>query len=148
MQEVAGDLWEYLGKGIVAITTNGYVTRDGRAILGYGVARQAGVLFPDLDKRLGRRLIDGGNQVHDLGNGLVSFPVEESPWSLPDLRLIRKSARELRTMADHHGWTMVIVPRPGCGGGGLNWSDVAPLLLEFFDERFHVITMDTGQPNR
>jgi hypothetical protein len=140
MLEVNGDIWSYLGKGIVAITTNGYVTRDGRAVLGQGVARQAGDLFPDLARRLGQELREGGNRVHDLGDGLVSFPVEDSPWSLPDLCLIRKSAGQLRELADQNDWPLVVVPRPGCGGGGLNWRDVAPLLDGVFDGRFHVIT--------
>lgn len=140
MHELTGDLWDYLGRGIIAITTNGYVTRDGRAVLGLGVARQAGELFTDLDVRLGLVIRDGGNHVHELGDGLVSFPVEDSPWSLPDLRLIRRSARELRELVDRRGWPQVVVPRPGCGGGGLDWSDVAPILAETFDSRFHVIT--------
>ena len=90
MQEVAGDLWGYLGKGILAITTNGAVTRDGRAIFGQGVARQAGERFPHLAVELGTAIRTGGNHVHPLSNGLVSFPVEDSPWALPDLRLIRR----------------------------------------------------------
>ncbi len=148
MQEVTGDLWGYLGKAVIVITTNGYVTRDGRAILGNGVARQAGELFSGLDRWLGWLLREGGNRVHDLGDGLVSFPVEDSPWSNPDLRLIRTSARQLRELADRKGWRQVIVPRPGCGGGGLDWSEVAPLLAEVFDERFRVISVDTDRCNR
>ena len=140
MQEVTGNLWDYLGRAIIAITTNGYVTRDGRAVLGYGVARQAGELFPDLERRLGRVIREGGNHVHDLGEGLVSFPVEDSPWALPDLRLIRCSAGELRELVDRRRWPTVIVPRPGCGGGGLDWKNVSPILEEYFDHRFQVIT--------
>lgn len=145
MREETGDLWAYLGKGIIAITTNGYLTRDGRAVLGQGVAKQACEFFPDLGKWLGWAIRDGGNHVHELGEGLVSFPVEESPWALPDLRLIKQSARELRELVDLRGWPLVVVPRPGCGGGGLNWHDVEPLLAEFFDERFHVITAGLGR---
>ena len=140
MQEVVGDLWSYLGKGIIAITTNGYVSRDGRAILGHGVARQAGKRFPGLARELGAAIGAAGNHVHLLTRGLVSFPVEDSPWSLPDPELIRRSARELRELADCLGWPLVVVPRPGCGGGGLDWKDVAPLLAGTFDARFHVIT--------
>lgn len=145
MQEVTGDLWAYLGKGIVAITTNGAVTRDGRAIFGQGVARQAGERFPHLASELGAAIRRGGNHVHPLSNGLVSFPVEDSPWSLPDPALIRRSAKELRELAGRMGWPLVVVPRPGCGGGGLTWREVAPLLVEVFDERFYVITAGAGR---
>lgn len=74
-----------------------------------------------------------------MGDGLVSFPVEESPWAVPDLHLIRRSALELRAFADVEGWAQIIVPRPGCGGGGLAWEDVRLLLADVFDDRFTVI---------
>lgn len=140
MREITGDIWSYLGQGIIAITTNGHVTKNGDAVVGSGVARQALERFPDLQHRLGAALRSGGNHVAVLGNGLVSFPVEESPWALPELRLIRRSAEELRRLADQEGWQTIIVPRPGCGGGGLAWREVRPLLADLFDERFLVIT--------
>lgn len=139
MIEVIGNIWEYLGKGIIVITTNGSLTRDGRAILGRGCARQAGERFPDLPQILGELIKTKGNHVHDLGNGLVSFPVEDSAWSLPDLRLIARSAAELCDLADREGLEFVVVPRPGCGGGGLHWPEVRPMLLARFDHRFTVI---------
>lgn len=46
MLEAVGDIWEYFDRGeIVVITTNGSLTLDGRAIFGWGVARQAGQPF-------------------------------------------------------------------------------------------------------
>lgn len=140
MFEAVGDIWEYSATGITVITTNGSLTPDGRAIIGRGVARQAVARFPALAAILGRLLKEQGNHAFDLGNGIVTFPVEESAWSLPDLRLIARSARELRFLADSSGWNQIFVPRPGCGGGGLAWRDVKPLLEPWFDERFVVIS--------
>ncbi len=139
MFEAIGDVWEYVDRGIIVITTNGSLTRDGRAIFGRGVARQAVARYPGLAENLGKRIAAGGSHAYDLGNGIATFPVEETPWSLPDLRLIARSAAELRQLADAAGWTQIIVPRPGCGGGGLAWKDVKPLLAVVFDERFIVI---------
>jgi hypothetical protein len=34
----------------------------------------------------------------------------------------------------------VLVPRPGCGNGQLDWEDVKPILLDHFDDRFIVVT--------
>ncbi|MFO7765406.1 MAG: ADP-ribose-binding protein [Pelovirga sp.] len=141
MHEITGNIWDYLGQAIIVITTNCGVDRRGRAVIGRGCARQALAYFPDLAEDLGRLLQEQGVRVHDLGKGLVSFPVEETAWSLPDLRLIAQSARQLRELANHHGWTKIIVPRPGCGGGGLEWHQIKPILQEYFDERFHVISM-------
>jgi hypothetical protein len=141
MLETVGDIWEYSGPGeIIVITTNGSLTRDGRAVFGRGVAKQAALRFPGIAGILGRLLAEQGSHVFDLGCGIVGFPVEESAWSLPDLRIIARSAEELRQLADRSGWLRVVVPRPGCGGGGLAWKDVQPLLAPWFDERFTVIS--------
>ena len=140
MLETVGNIWEYAGQGnVLVITTNGSLTRDGRAIFGRGVARQAALRFPELADELAKLLAEQGSHVFDLGNGVVTFPVEETPWTLPDLRIIARSARELRLLADHSGWQRIIVPRPGCGGGGLSWKEVKPLLESCFDHRFLVI---------
>lgn len=142
MRETTGNIWDHLGCAVIAITTNGTVAASGTALFGRGCARQALAYFPDLNQRLGRLLREGGNHVHYLGDGIVSFPVEETPWENPDPRLIGRSARELRELADRHGWERVVVPRPGCGGGGLDWREVRPLLEEVFDDRFLVITAE------
>jgi hypothetical protein len=140
MLETVGDIWEYAATGIIVITTNGSVTRDGRAIFGRGVAQQAANIFPCLADKLGRLLAEKGNHVFYLGYGIVTFPVEENPWSLPDLRIIARSAQELVSLADSFGWLQILVPRPGCGGGGLAWENVKPLLEPWFDNRFLLIT--------
>jgi hypothetical protein len=142
MPEVVGDIWEYAGTAVIAITTNGSQTKDGRAVIGRGVARQAAVRYPWLAEKLGSLLAEKGNHVFDLGCGIVSFPVEETAWSQPDLRIIARSAEELRALADCRGWEQVVVPRPGCGGGGLLWRDVSPLLACCFDERFTIISCE------
>lgn len=141
MVEATGDIWEFSGKGVIVITTNGSLTRRGLAVPGSGVTRQAALRYPWLLEKLGRSISEQGNHVFDLGCGIVSFPVEETAWSQPDLRIIARSAAELRTLADASGWQQVAVPRPGCGGGGLSWKDVQPLLLPWFDSRFTVISM-------
>ncbi|HIJ89052.1 MAG TPA: ADP-ribose-binding protein [Desulfuromonadales bacterium] len=143
MFEIEGDIWAYAPPAVTAITTNGSLTSDGRAIFGRGVARQAALRRPELAYKLGSLIKEKGNHVFDLGAGVVSFPVEESPWSLPDVRIIARSAQELRQLADLSGWEKIIVPRPGCGGGGLAWEDVRPLLVTWFDDRFVIISQKT-----
>lgn len=108
------------------------------------MARQAALRFPELSRSLGELLSRHGNHVHALPHGLASFPVEETPWSLPDLRLIRRSAGELRELADLRKWPLIAVPRPGCGGGGMAWEEIRPLLADLFDERFVVMSAATN----
>lgn len=140
MFEITGDIWEHSSNSIIVITTNGSTTPKGKGVIGRGVARQAHSRYPDIAEKLGRLIEKQGNHVFDLGCKIASFPVEETAWSLPDLRLIARSAEELRTLADFSCWQKIIVPRPGCGGGGLAWRDVKPLLEPWFDERFVIIS--------
>lgn len=139
MIEICGDIWEYYGSAVLSITTSGTVAKDGRAVLGRGVARQAAARFPWLADELGKQIERNGNHVLCLHSSIVSFPVEETAWSLPDLAIIERSARELKELADKSGWSCIVVPRPGCGGGGLSWKDVKPRLEPWLDNRFLII---------
>ena len=140
MREGVGDLWAWHADGaVVAVTTNGLVEPGGRVRLGRGTARQAGERFPWFAARLGERLDAAGNHVHALGERLLSFPVEHHPDELPDLELIERSAREIAALAAAEGWSLVVLPRPGCGGG-LSWGEVRPRLAPHLDDRFLVVT--------
>lgn len=141
MNEIFGDLWqEHAAGSVIAITTNGAVNKFGKANMMRGCARQARERFPDLMKTLGLLIRQHGNHVFDLGHHLVSFPVEEDPHQVPDMRLIDRSCRELVALADYKQWQRIVVPRPGCGGGGLEWAEVKTVLARHFDARFYVIT--------
>lgn len=141
MKEIAGDLWqEHAGGAVVAITTNGAVNKVGKAIMQRGCARQARERYPELLKTLGTLIRHHGNHVFDLGHHIVSFPVEVDPYQVPEMRLIDRSCRELVDLADYKGWQKVVVPRPGCGGGGLEWPEVRIILARHFDKRFHIIS--------
>lgn len=142
MREVVADLWTFHGRGAaVAVTTSGLVGRDGLARLGRGAAKQAGERFPWFAARLGELIAARGNRVHHVGGRIASFPVEHHPLERPDEALIRRSAIELAVLAQLEGWTFVALPRPGCGGGALEWRDVKPLLAPVLDDRFVVVTL-------
>ncbi|PLY10925.1 MAG: ADP-ribose-binding protein [Desulfuromonas sp.] len=143
MREITGDLWAcYADGAVVAITTHGAVSRSGRSSMQRGCARQARERFPGLDEQLGGLVLKQGNHVHQLGERLVSFPVENDPLCNPELSLIERSCQELVVLTGRHGWQQVVVPRPGCGSGGLFWADVRPVLERYFDERFTIISME------
>ena len=142
MREIVGDLWkEHADGAVVAITTSSQLTKDGKAVMLRGCARQARDRFPDLPQILGEQLLNHGRHVFDLGRRIVSFPVEVDPYRNPELEIIEESCRELVELVEYKGWCKVVVPRPGCGGGGLEWPLVRPVLQCYFDERFYVITM-------
>ncbi|PLX90607.1 MAG: ADP-ribose-binding protein [Desulfuromonas sp.] len=145
MIEIVGDLWDHHQRGmVVAITTGGAVKKDGTCDMPRGCARQARERFSHLAWHLGQQIRMHGNHVFDLGNRIVSFPVENCPQEVPEFGLIEQSCRELVELADYKGWPQVIVPRPGCGGGGLAWSEVRVILERYFDDRFQLITNEEG----
>jgi hypothetical protein len=141
MQEIIGDIWDHHRQGaVIAITTGGCVRKDGTCDMPRGCARQAKERFPDLNWHLGQQISMHGNHVFDLGRRIVSFPVENNPFERPEFGLIEQSCRELVELVNYKGWRQIIVPRPGCGGGGLEWREVKPILDKHFDGRFLVIT--------
>ena len=152
MKEVFGDFWTYPAS-VKCITTNGITRHDGSAVMGRGIAYQATQMMPGIEVTLGASLRLVGNHVRVLGNYLcpepvwmISFPVKHHWRDRADLMLIERSARELLEVApplveldpEHRP---ILVPRPGCGNGQLEWADVGPVLAPIFDDRFHIITL-------
>jgi hypothetical protein len=157
MQEVTGNLWTYPAD-LRVITTNGTVKKNGECVMGRGCALEAvkgtkhNGSWPGLPRMLGAAIESDGNDVHILGacvtpcDGLlVSFPVKHNWFERADLRLIERSASQLVAYVDQE-WSRgdcqprIVLPRPGCGNGGLRWEDVKPVLEPILDDRFHVIT--------
>ena len=143
MKELTGDLWEVEADARV-ITTNGAVRKDGQAVTGRGVALQAKERWPIVASRLGAHLRVHGNvpsilSVHE--GPLISLPVKHHWRERADLSLIRLSLQLLVKLVDDFGLQRVVLPRPGCGNGGLSWPDVKPLLEAQLDDRFTVVEL-------
>ena len=57
-----------------------------------------------------------------------------------ELKLIKQSAIELRDLVNSKGWNKIIIPRPGCGAGELDWEHVRPILEKYLGDEFYCIT--------
>ena len=62
--------------------------------------------------------------------------------AVADIKIIKKSTKELVKMADQEGWKKVLLPRPGCGAGELTWKEVKPVLNKILDDRFTCMTFN------
>ena len=152
MLEVTGDFWEYgfnpfLAYDALVCTTNHIVKNNGKLVMGAGIAKDFRDKFTDLDLKWGNRL---NRKKHVLGvmaeqvDGLhriyaVSFPTKYD-WRHPSsIDLIENSAKVLAGLTDLMGWNRVLMTRPGCGCGGLEWSKVKPVIAPLLNDRFVVI---------
>lgn len=176
MIEKTKDIWQLFGDAdAICITTNGFVTRDGRCVMGRGTAWQAKEKFPGIDKLLGKLIRQNGNKVQIVlrtgTTDIVAFPVKPEKGRYPcpvvthmqgrfkvgqmvpgwamkaDLAIIERSARELRQLADRMSWKRVVLPRPGCGAGELSWEEVKPVLERHLDQRFIIVRYEWKKPN-
>ncbi len=171
MIEIKGDLFKQKAD-VLCITTNGFVKSNGENVMGMGCAKKAAEINRKVPKLLGTAIKTNGNQVNHIITGkihLYSFPVKPvTAKCLPDKSnvvrhmkdkvmvggnvmgwacraeadIIVKSAKELVALANKHGWAKVVIPRPGCGAGELDWKAIKPLLDEILDDRFYSITFN------
>jgi ribA/ribD-fused uncharacterized protein len=141
LKEVKGDIWTLWEKDYeaICITTNGVVKADGTAVMGKGIALQAKERFSSIDKTLGTALKQRGNHVHCLcrkdGKYVLSFPTKNNWRDKSDIELIKQSCTELIKKMDEVGIKTCILPRPGCGNGGLKWEEVKKVIAPLLDER-------------
>ena len=150
MREAAGDLWDFQDddpESWVAITTNGHIRKDGTLTMGAGCALEAQKRFPQLPRLWGEMVSRAGNVVSPWPSfRLFTYPVKHNWWEYATLELIERSAHQLMENIDLVGCSKVFLPRPGCGNGGLSWSDVRPVISAVFDDR--VVTVTWKVPER
>lgn len=145
MREAFGDVWQMEGDAICITTNLEYRERDGvkRAIMGGGVAGEAARLCKGIDRLYAQKLLDGDHGVTFLGARnigskpqlLIAFPTKRLVAQQSSMELVALSALQLQRIIKLHDLKQVLLPRPGCGLGGLQWSNVRPLLDAVFDDR-------------
>jgi len=143
MKEIRGNLWEYHSRGEwICITTNGYIRKDGRLVMGRGCAKEALQRIPEIAQKLGTLIKDYGNIPFEFpALKIISFPVKEHFRDKADPHLIESSAKAVKRIVEAHKIEKIIIPRPGCGWGHLKWERVKPILEKVFtDDRFVVIS--------
>jgi hypothetical protein len=144
MKEAKANLWEYPAEYRV-ITTNGYVNKEGKAVMGRGCAKEAAKKYPKLPRWLGIVLNNHGNHVHLFPDNIITFPVKHNWWEDADIKLITQSAYDLVDLCNRIGARSVVMPRPGCGNGRLHWPKVHLVLKAILDDRFTVVSFDSEQ---
>lgn len=143
MREMTGNLWD-VKADVRVITTNGFIKANGCAVMGRGVALQAANKDPELPRLLGALLRDRGNvptPIDSLAGHLITLPVKHNWYEPADLDLIADSIRRLVKIVDDRLFKVVAMPRPGCGNGQRDWSEVKPLIEPLLDDRFVIVNL-------
>lgn len=139
MLENKGDLWSYISD-YKCITTNGIVKSNGELTMGRGIALDAKQRYPDLPKILGEKVKEFGNYPFIVReHKIISFPTKNHWKDKSHIGLIMRSCNELVIIANDENIKSIVLPQPGCGNGGLLWSEVKPIISKILDDRFTVL---------
>lgn len=148
MQYRTGDIWEVARQesAWVVIPTNTIVRKDGQAVMGAGLARDASDRFPGLADRLGKHIRHHGERLYVDETRTISLPTKRD-WRDPStMELVEQGCRELvelaRVLEIGGNKQPILVPKLGCGLGGLNWErQVRPMVDALLDsERFILVS--------
>lgn len=148
MLEEFGDFWTIQGDAR-CITANGTLRTNGDAIMGKGIALQAKQRYNRVETTLGRLIQKYGNHVFFVGHGLISFPTKHE-WrdSKSDIGLIKRSAIELVSLfkgdvpIKSKVNRRILLTRPGCGSGNLDWKEVKPVLQAILSSNEFIVIND------
>jgi len=160
--EVFYNFWDvYTKYNGVCCTINTVVKSNGDLVMGAGIAKAFASKFPNLPRIWGTKISQWpqsftniivtpycGLPSHLLTQPknafiydccFIAFPTKHHYKNSSDIKLIERSAKQLALVTDAMCWTKVLLPRPGCGCGSLQWSDVKEVLADILDKRFDII---------
>lgn len=148
-----GDMWSIASlTDWFLVTTNPIVNRQGLAVMGKGMAKQAADRFPALRKDFADRLAKKEYEEspvftigkYQSGTGMFAhqlrigcFMVKHNWKDKANLRLISDSTEHLSALIDYVGVGRVDLNFPGIGNGGLAREAVLPI-IERLPDNVHV----------
>jgi hypothetical protein len=122
---VGTDVWELHGDGFwVLVPTNMRRKKDGSAVMGAGLARDATHRYPDLAARYGRALGDGRPFTSFPSYRLLLGPTKDDWRPLAKMQLVEELLDGAARWCRAHQGEALAVAVPGCGHGGLGYGPV------------------------
>ncbi len=144
-----GDIWNYNSdpSAWIVIPTNTCVDENGEAIMGKGLALDAAKKYPDLPKRLGRHIQRFGERLF-VRYPLICLPTKRDWRDNSHVDLIENGCHELlefsRVLSSMNSHDNFLLPKLGCGLGGLDWQrEVRPRMDSILiDDHFILVYND------
>ena len=169
MKSYKGNILLKIGKvPAICITTNGFVTTNGKCVMGRGIAKQISDVYPEVPKLLGKLIKENGNIVQVItnikGTDIISFPVKPIEsydysklvnhmigkitskripgWAVrADIEIIKSSCYLLNNLIEYKKYKYVCLPRPGCGAGELSWDEVRSKIKDILSENVVICSL-------
>lgn len=161
------NIWSHLGTAaVIFVTTNTDVKKDGEAVMGAGIAKQALQRWPNIGKILGNlsraKIETPSCLITESGTEIWSFPTKRAQLHNPEMILpayrskfpgpivpgwacysdkvlIEVNMEWLRSnFADRPAISQFLLPWPGVGNGGLTKEAIFPIVSKL-DDRFILV---------
>lgn len=146
-----GDMWTVWEEtDLFLFTANSMLTKDGKLVMGAGIAKEVRDKFPGIDKRLGEYLQQlnlSGKEFNLLlsptGKKVGAFQTKVE-WKHPsDLKLIERSVAVLRSKAG--SFSRIDLAFPGINNGKLEFDKVYPIVQQLPDNVYLWQKQPTGE---
>ena len=142
MLEKEGYIW-HSDADVICILTDSVTDENGVLEMRNGNALEAKQTDTNVAYYFGKHVIFHGNTpclfMRDNKPHFVSLPVKFNPKDKAILDLIEQSTKLILSIVNHHHFTKIVLPRPGCDKGDLDWeTEVKPLIEPLLDDRFTV----------
>ena len=163
MIEITGDFWDHAQDyDVLVVPTNGVLTKDNKLVMGAGLARQFRDKYAGIDSYFGMELVfcetscspkflrlnnayyygmlttDNSEFGSDSDKEIAALQTKAHWKDISDYDLIKWSVGKLWVEFLNE---KVLMTRPGCGLGGLVWSEVKEM-ISFLGDNFTVINKE------
>jgi hypothetical protein len=155
MKETSGNIWDWVDRAKLVITTNVGWRSDGTNVMGAGLAKQAAQRYPGIAAWYGAWCRDHRSEscvVAHHTHPLIFFPTKRLNPDAPHLSWQYDSdfdtiRRSLADLAQWPGVEPIAVPLVGCQNGGLKEAAVLPVLREYLvSDRFVLVRFASPEP--
>jgi O-acetyl-ADP-ribose deacetylase (regulator of RNase III)/uncharacterized protein YwgA len=126
----AGDILEAKTECLVnTVNCEGY--------MGKGIAYQFKLRFPENNREYIKACKSGFLRIgtvhyfREKGKLIINFPTKDKWREKSKLEYIYQGLSELVNLIPLLNITSIAIPPLGCGNGGLNWTDVKPIIVEY-----------------
>lgn len=145
-----GNIWDiYPITNLLLFTSNGVLTKDGKLVMGAGIAKQVRDRFPGIDKAIGEQLILQGhllNKPYGLllspkGGKIGLFQTKIDWKDTSPIWLIEKSTDMLCDYAIEHPDKRIDMTFPAISNGGRTYEEILPI-IEVLPNNVHIWTQE------